>query len=290
MKHHTVIFVPHARAKFRKWRFTTKQAGLAIAALLILTSVGVIATFLLINSSVDQRQLENIADENRSLREVNQTFEKSIEDLESQLSDYQERIHKLAIVAGLAELSPNAEAGIGGGDPREEGDPLNADLLALREQADELGLGMSLLQQRFDERRLLISATPAITPVQGILTSGFGNRNDPFTHRRAFHRGVDYIAPPGQDVVATADGLVTRAGRAQGLGIAVYVSHGYGVTTRYGHLSRVNVKPGQKVRRGDVIGFIGNTGRATGYHLHYEVHVDGKPTNPLGYILSDAAP
>jgi murein DD-endopeptidase MepM/ murein hydrolase activator NlpD len=86
-------------------------------------------------------------------------------------------------------------------------------------------------------------------------------------------------------VLAAADGIVVQAERNGRLGKAVYLSHGYGLTTRYGHLSRFNVTPGQRVKRGDTIGYVGNTGRATGYHLHYEVRLDGRPVNPLGYIL-----
>lgn len=279
---HTIIFVPHARAKFRKWRFTSLQAALLCGSIVLLSMAGIVATYLLLDSSFDRQQLEQISEENRALRQVNQNFESSVDELEQQLADYQDRIHKLAIVAGLAELSPNAEAGIGGSDPGSD------EFDALHGRLEEIGHGMSLLQEQFERQAVQISSTPAIRPVEGILTSGFGYRTDPFTKRRAFHRGLDFIAPPGQDVVATADGVVTLAGRAQGLGVAVYLSHGFGVSSRYGHLSRLAVKAGDRVKRGDVIGYVGNTGRSTGYHLHYEVHLDGKAANPLGYILDTA--
>ena len=87
---------------------------------------------------------------------------------------------------------------------------------------------------------------------------------------------------------ASADGVVIQAGEVGGLGQAVFIAHGFGVTTRYGHMSRIEVRPGQRVKRGDVVGRVGNTGRSTGYHLHYEVRVDGDPVNPLAYILDDA--
>ena len=110
-------------------------------------------------------------------------------------------------------------------------------------------------------------------------------RTDPIHGRRAFHQGLDISARPRTPVYAPADGLVLRAGRIGQLGNAVYVSHGYGLTTRFGHLASLDVEPGDRVRRGDVIGTVGNTGRSTGYHLHYEVHVDGKPVNPVAYLL-----
>ena len=286
MKHHTLIIVPNARAKFRKLRFSTAQAVAVLGTLLLLTAGSVVATFAFLQSDFDHKALARIEAENRELREVNSGFEESLQNLESQLTDYQDRIHKLAIVAGLAELSPVADGGIGGAEPAAPGgDDRVATLARFETELDGLGQGMNLLQQHFEDQRLELSATPAIAPVKGILTSGFGFRSDPFTGGRAFHKGLDFVAPPGKEVRATGDALVVRAERMRDLGNGVYLSHGYGITTRYGHLSAIEVKEGQRVRRGDIIGRVGNTGRSTGYHLHYEVRVDGKPTNPLGYIL-----
>ncbi len=290
MKQHTVIFVPHARAKFRKWRLSTFQVGLILGTLAIVTIGGIVATIAYFSTSFDRGQLELVRTENTDLRAVNQGFETSIRDLETQVADYQQRIHKLAIVAGLSELSPSAEAGIGGIDPFELGAGTGDQLVALEGTLEEMRAGMRLLEHKFDERHLLISAKPAVTPVRGLLTSGFGYRSDPFTGRRAFHRGIDIVAPAGKEVFATGDGIVTRAGRAQGLGNAVFISHGFGYSTRYGHMSRIIAKVGQKVRRGEVIGLVGSSGRATGTHVHYEVHVDGRASNPLGFILDDTSP
>ncbi len=290
MKQHTIIFVPHARAKFRKWRLSTFQVSLILGTLAFFTIGGIVATIAYFNTSFDRSQLEQVQAENTDLRTVNQGFETSIRDLEKQVADYQQRIHKLAIVAGLSELSPSAEAGIGGTDPRELEIDTGGQLVALEDSLHEMRTGMKLLEEKFDERHLLISAKPAVTPVRGLFTSGFGYRSDPFTGKRAFHRGIDIVAPAGKEVHATGDGIVTRAGRAQGLGNAVFISHGFGYSTRYGHLSRVHVEIGQKVKRGDVIGLVGSSGRATGTHVHYEVHVDGRASNPLGYILSGTAP
>jgi murein DD-endopeptidase MepM/ murein hydrolase activator NlpD len=141
------------------------------------------------------------------------------------------------------------------------------------------------VEAKLNQRVRWISATPAIAPVKGIFTSGFGFRSDPLTHGRGVHQGIDIAAAPGQPVRASADGVVVKAGTIGGLGQAVYVVHGFGVTTRYGHMSRIEVRPGQRVKRGDVLGRVGNTGRSTGYHLHYEVRVDGDAVNPLAYIL-----
>ncbi len=304
MNQHTIIFVPHARAKFRKWRVTSLQVGLVFASLLALTVGGLIATYSYFTTAVDRQELVRIETQNEDLRQVNESFETSIRELQDQLEDYEERIRKLAIVAGLAELSPGSEAGIGGMDPNDalfeerwaDNDGLGRELAddretelkqqisSLRSSIDQMGGGMERLDERLTERRLLISSIPAISPVKGLMTSRFGFRRDPFTGRRARHGGLDIVAPPGKPVVASGDGVVTMAGRNKGLGIAVQINHGYGITTRYGHMSRIVVKSGQRVKRGEVIGHVGNTGRSTGYHLHYEVRLDGRPTNPLAYI------
>jgi murein DD-endopeptidase MepM/ murein hydrolase activator NlpD len=293
LKQHTIIFVPHVRAKhgkwrLRKWRLSTLQVALILGSLAFLTLGGGVATVSYFNSTIDRDQLVQLKAENAALREVNQGFETSIGELESQVDDYQQRIHKLAIVAGLSELSP--EAGIGGMDPVEIGGGLAEDIVDLEVRLQQMGLGMDLLQRSFDEHRLLISATPAITPAKGLLTSGFGYRRDPFTSRRAFHGGIDIVAPRGKEIRATGDGLVTKAKRSTGLGNLVSISHGLGIVTRYGHMSKINVAAGERVKRGDVIGFVGSTGRSTGNHVHYEVHVDGKAVNPLGYILDGTRP
>ena len=159
----------------------------------------------------------------------------------------------------------------------------NLDTLTHRSQ--NLTTQLQSIETRFDERTRWISATPSIAPVKGFISSGYGYRRDPMTGKRAAHWAIDISTAPGNPVRATADAIVLKSGRIGNLGNAVYLSHGYGVTTRYGHLSRIAVKPGQKISRGELIGTVGSTGRATGYHLHYEVRVDGKPANPLSYIL-----
>jgi murein DD-endopeptidase MepM/ murein hydrolase activator NlpD len=121
-------------------------------------------------------------------------------------------------------------------------------------------------------------------PVAGWFSHGYGWRKDPFTGEREFHRGVDIVAPAGTDVAAPADGIAARAGRFAAYGKSIDLSHGHGYVTRYGHLSEVLVRPGQRVRRGEVIGRVGSTGRSTGPHLHYEVFRDGRRVNPRSYL------
>ncbi len=273
-KHYTLILVRNEGSRFRKWRVSLPQLlGLALIVALV-TAAAAYSTWSAFSSRVNRSELARLQGENETLRLTNQSFETRLDGLQSRLSDSEDRTRKLAIVAGLENLGASSEAGVGGTSD------------AAPDSAREAQLAQ--VETRLTDNLRLISSTPSIAPVRGLYTSSFGYRRDPITGQRAFHSGVDISAPPGKPVKSTADGVVTKTEQYGGLGRAVYVAHGFGVTTVYGHLSRVNVTAGQKVERGAIVGLVGNTGRSTGYHLHYEVQVDGQATNPLAYILDRA--
>lgn len=140
------------------------------------------------------------------------------------------------------------------------------------------------IEANLETKSKLLAATPSIIPVDGWVSSGFGPRRDPFTGRYEFHKGIDVVAWVNTPVHAPADGIVVYARKARGYGNVLILNHGYGISTVYGHLNKFNVILNQKVKRGDVIAYVGNTGRSTGPHLHYEVRVNGVPTNPMKYI------
>lgn len=265
---------------------TNLQIGLVVGVFLLVTLASAFFIWSHFNTPVNPVEVTRLQQEIRELREVNQTFETSIQKLQNQLSSYEDRTRDLAIVAGVESLGDGVEAGIGGSAPEEASRP---DLPRLQARAELLDNVLDTVEKRLEQRMRWISSTPAITPVRGILTSAFGYRADPLTHGRGNHQGIDIAAGYGQPVHASGDGLVLVAGDQGGLGKAVFLAHGYGVTTRYGHMSAINVRPGQRVKRGDVIGKVGNTGRSTGPHLHYEVRVDGEPLNPIGYMLDNGS-
>jgi len=139
-----------------------------------------------------------------------------------------------------------------------------------------------------ENKEKLLAAIPAIQPVRNEdltrIASGYGYRTDPFTKARKFHYGMDFSSPRGTPIYATGDGVVTRAdNKATGYGNHIVIDHGYGYESLYGHLYKYNVKAGQKVQRGDIIGFVGSTGRSEGPHLHYEVFKDGERINPMNF-------
>jgi murein DD-endopeptidase MepM/ murein hydrolase activator NlpD len=132
----------------------------------------------------------------------------------------------------------------------------------------------------------ILEATPSIWPTSGWVTSGFAWRTSPFTGKREFHKGLDISAPRGTPVYAPARGTVTFAGRDGSYGLSIRLKHNASLTTRFAHLNRIAIKGGQEVTRGELIGYVGNTGRSTGPHLHYEVRLNGVPVNPKRYILN----
>ncbi len=130
-----------------------------------------------------------------------------------------------------------------------------------------------------------LASIPSIIPAQGFITSRFGYRTSPFTGSKQLHKGLDVSAPVGTKIIAPADGKVVFAQRDGAYGLSVEIDHGNGIITRYAHMSKFNVKRGDKIKRGELIGLVGNTGRSTGAHLHYEVIVNGVHTNPMAYIV-----
>ncbi|MNS63063.1 Murein DD-endopeptidase MepM [compost metagenome] len=143
------------------------------------------------------------------------------------------------------------------------------------------------LWESLSERQSLLNATPNMKPAKGWITSRFGYRMSPFSGKTALHAGLDIAAAPGSPVYAPADGVIIFASYDEGYGKLVSIDHGYGVTTRFGHMSQIYVQTGQRVNKWDVVGAVGNTGRSTGPHLHYEVRINGTAVDPINYILDE---
>ena len=177
---------------------------------------------------------------------------------------------------GMADLSSASRAAfsplLGGTD---------AALGVLSDLLGVLGSRLDSVRDGVERRHALASATPSVWPVAGWLTSAYGNRRDPITKGADFHPGLDISADYGQPVLATADAQVEAAAPNGAYGNMVMLDHGFGIVTKYGHLSRFNVRAGDEVKRGQVIGYVGSTGRSTGAHLHYEIWMNGRLTNPM---------
>jgi murein DD-endopeptidase MepM/ murein hydrolase activator NlpD len=226
---------------------------------------------------------------------------KSFESDMARLGRFEE---KLRVITAL-EDSPQSSAknwGVGGGsyglspssletslaqEAKALANKLSSNLKHLTTQAKIKTISFQELDHFFKNQKSFLQATPSIWPTKGWVTSGFGYRKSPFTGLREKHEGWDIGSRSGSAIRATADGLVSVAGRERGYGKLVEIDHGYGVVTRYGHNSKNLVKVGSKVKRGQLIALVGNTGRSTGPHLHYEVLLNSVPANPKNYILED---
>jgi len=184
----------------------------------------------------------------------------------------------------LAESEPMAP-GLGELATDDDIELLHATLDNLGADGRREEASLSELHEYFEDQKTLLAAMPSVWPARGWVTSGFGSRSDPFTGERSMHKGLDIAAESGTKVMSPAEGTIVFAGAHGGYGNVLVIDHGFGVNSRFGHLSEITVKVGQQVKRGAEVGAIGNTGRSTGPHLHYEVRVNGIPQDPRKFIL-----
>jgi murein DD-endopeptidase MepM/ murein hydrolase activator NlpD len=242
---------------------------------------------------VNQQALEA---ENASYRAATAALSGQIESLQSAIADLGARAALEPSLARTMDKLPalvkaRAMGGVAQAKPDTDQEAYAKTLSALAAPEDTFGLLRGLLEglqdrlhvvrRNVERRNALAAATPSIWPARGWLTSRMGARVDPINGGDDFHPGLDIAAEKGQPVYATAAGTVRSAGYENGYGNLIVLDHGFGLETLYGHLSAFSIKKGDKVQRGDLIGRVGSTGRATGPHLHYEVHANGKLLNPL---------
>ena len=246
------------------------------------------------NQIIDQKEI--IAGQHAQI----QTFTSEINKLKSKLVTLNNFEKKIRVIANLDQGKDRESLfGVGGSIPEDLATDVDltkrqAGLLReMHEQVDSLHLatsnqktGFSSLLEALEGQKNLLACTPAIRPVKGWMTSRFGYRNSPFTGRRELHKGLDIANRKGTQIIAPADGIVKFTGRKGLLGKTIDIDHGHGMITRYGHLKEILKKRGEPVKRGDIIAEMGDTGRSTGPHLHYEVHLNGVPVNPIKYILN----
>ena len=287
-RRYTIVLTDRATGVARQFLVSPRPAALAIACVLALPIlIGLGARW---SASARIAELES---RNAVLEMENASFRDATGELASQIDSLQNAVDDIGI---RAKVDPDAERAVSRLPERVRsramgGAPVAAPLLGGAFSENAFGVMrdlLSMIEQRLatvrndvDRRQALVSATPSMWPITGWISSGFGNRRDPFTGEHTFHPGLDISADYGAAVQAPADGTVESAAYAGNYGNLVTLDHGFGLATRYGHLSRFQVFPGQRVRRGDVIGYVGSTGRSTSPHLHYEVLVNGQLTNPF---------
>ncbi len=296
----TFVIIPENTSRVRQFKFS--RTFIAFATCFIVLGVTAISVVV-----YDYCKLKKALPSMRALeREVAgqraqiQAFAKKIGTLKSDIIALQEFEKKIRVIANVERpADQDGVFGIGGSMPEDLDTSLpltekhNSLLRQMHAHVEHLHDASAVQKDAFEElhkylqsQKSLLASTPAIQPTTGWLSSGFGYRISPFTGLKEFHQGIDIATRMGTTIIAPADGTVTFTGAKGGLGKCMVIKHGYGMVTRYGHLKKYLVKPGDRVKRGDKIALVGDSGRSTAPHLHYEVHLNGIPVNPVKYILN----
>ena len=287
-KRFTILVIPEGSHQVRRFGVRTKVVKVVLAAsvVLILGLAGLITDYVMTN--LDRHELKRLRVENLAQREELHHLVVKLEDLRQEMVVLAQNDAKVRVMAKLSAPKGDSMVGIGG--PARQ-DDVSREFGEIQQRIDEVRRQIDLrresqeeIQGILNDQRSLLAAKPVGWPVKGWLTSSFGMRRDPFNGRRKMHEGLDIASRTGTPVIATADGIVSSVKTEPGYGKVVTIDHGYGYRTIYGHNSKIFAKVGQRVRRGDRIAAVGNTGRSTGSHVHYEVRLNGVPVNPHKYL------
>lgn len=310
----TVMVVPHSRKSVASFRLSlfSVYLGFAVLAVLFLTGIGLTFVYQRMNRNMaelhhlrrvneeQKAQIEELAEETKAI----EGGMARIEELDRQLRE----IMQLEEKAGAADANKDARSlvqdgsgGVGGGQPvayrtmqktgavsrgqkSEMLSELHSKTTALKQSIDQEEANLTELKAKAISYMAYQAAKPSGMPARGRVTSRFGSRRSPFGRGVEFHSGFDIAASYGTPIVATGSGKVVSAGWLGGYGWTVKIDHGYGLQTIYGHASRLVVRVGQTVKRGQVISYMGSTGRSTGSHVHYEIHLSGRAVDPYPYL------
>ena len=300
LKRLTIIIVPEQGRRVKQFKIPKiiafisifLVAGVAAAAILLARD------YLSLRAKVPI--LERLRKENAYQKRQFLHLARRIDQINQKMCELKEFDRRLKVMVNLETAEdPSDKTGVGGSDQtllalaKTRAQDNRALVRAMHEAIDDLDAEIALgkkekedLDKFLENQKMLLASTPSIWPTRGWLSSGFGYRISPFTGQREFHKGIDISTRMKAPIVAPANGIVTRIAWDHGYGRILTVAHGHGIITRYAHLSKVLVKKGQYVKRGETIALVGNTGRSTGPHLHYEVLLNGMPVNPLRYILN----
>jgi murein DD-endopeptidase MepM/ murein hydrolase activator NlpD len=293
---YTVLILPDATSPARKLHIT--KPVITVFSSLVGVSLFAFGFFLYQYVNLNVRMLElkqlrqEAGDRNFLAERVTQ--------LEGELTRLRDLDQRLRAVAGLGKEEAQGSAlAQGGAETLSHGalldavrqrtgrlvDWVNRDLDTLGKEVTSRERSFRELKKFLEDKRSVLASTPTIWPLKGLVTAGYGYRRSPFTGQREMHEGLDIAAPSGTPIQVTADGIVSFVGPLAAFGNVVFVNHGHGFTTFYAHVSTSRVKEGQQIRRGDIIAYVGMTGRTTGPHVHYEVQVNGTTVNPIKYVV-----
>lgn len=286
----TLIIAPNHPSKIKQFRISMRQLYSLLTVLLVLGLSFCYGFWQYLNAKSKLSSLETILSQNNRLQEENLDYTEKTRQLTEKVSHIEIMAKNISRLTGIDLDSPLSHTGGVGGSNRDnynrdETGARNMDMLqSLNQKTDLVENQILHLKDVALEQSLFLSSLPTSWPARGYISSYFGHRPDPLTGVREFHPGIDISAPYGAKVIAPADGIVIFAGAQRNYGYTLVIAHKYGITTRYAHLASYSARPGQRIKRDDVLGFVGSTGRVTGPHLHFEIVMESRSVNPLRFL------
>jgi murein DD-endopeptidase MepM/ murein hydrolase activator NlpD len=294
--HFTLMIIPNRKSGVKK----ISVPKVAIRNILIAFIVVILVTLFVV---YDYASIKRDRAEMARLRAQTKTQQQQLRELGSKIDEFSDRMEelrqvdkKIRVLAYETNSQKKLPLGVGGSDKETKIKDLmdkdhaaiiegmHKNLEKLKEEANEREKSFNELMVFLREQKSILASTPSLWPVQGWVTSNFGARRSPFRSGVEFHKGVDISTRYGKAIVAPADGLVVKSGYEPADGNTIRIEHGHGFSTAYLHLSKIAARQGERIKKGEVIGYVGDSGRSTGPHLHYSVFVNNVPINPQKYL------
>ncbi len=295
----TILVIPENNQGMKKTTISMPLISACLCLILGLFIFSGVAGYRLYSLRADLARVSSIKDVNKDQKKQLALLTEKVVTLDSEMNELRSYNIHLSEIAKLDLGSQEEIVGVGGGEPGSVKESLESEIVTdkiltrklhsnIRQIEDNIDIEKKItkdLLTQMERKRSLMAHTPSTWPARGWISSRYGWRNSPFTGRRDFHKGIDIAARRGTPIYAPADGVITSYRKNGAYGNFLVVNHGFGMVTRYGHLQNSTVQIGQQVKKGDRIALIGNTGRSTGPHVHYEVMVNGIHVNPQRYML-----
>jgi murein DD-endopeptidase MepM/ murein hydrolase activator NlpD len=301
-KNYSVIIVSDATSTNKEFVISSALIRNSIIGLTVLLLIFGYVIFDYLTISFNKEVMKRLERDNISKERTITELTRDIKYINSSIKRMEVLKDRILVMAGLT--SPYALKGVGGGGPignivsdiemkntnltLKEASPqqnIIDEVKGIATSAKKIEKSLRFVKGHINEQKIRLAHTPSLWPTRGYLTDVFGMRTHPITGKRSHHNGLDISTQHGNPVYAPADGVIITSEHRQYYGNLIIIDHRFNYTTYYGHLASFNIKEGDRVKRGDVIGFVGNTGRSNAPHLHYEVRFIGKPQNPMNYIL-----
>jgi murein DD-endopeptidase MepM/ murein hydrolase activator NlpD len=308
-RNYSVIIVSGATSTNKEFVISSKLIRNSIIAFIALLVIFGFIIFDYLTISFDKEKMKRLERDNIGKERTIADLSENLRDIEAKLKQMAVFKERISVAMGLTSPDALKEVGMGGGEgasitnvpngmelpgakvnipgagPEQSRERILNNAKDIRQEAKKIQDTLKFVESVMEQQKVRLASTPSIWPTKGYLTSPLGYRIHPLTGKKDFHNGQDIATQYGNKVVATADGVVLVSEHWDYLGNLIIIDHGFGFTTRYGHLASFNVKEGDRVKRFQVIGYVGNTGRSSAPHLHYEVRYFGKPLNPMNFII-----